>query len=203
MPARTAVDVGQVADDHVAERDVLLDDCDFGLAQASRLAQDLVRDADLADVVEQAGHVAASRSRRRASPIRRARKARVARDVLRVALRVAILRVDGDARGPGGRRSSSSTASRRRWPRMRRATVSPPLALASSSIARGSGEQHRHRVRVLGVRREPGADGDRQALGRRRTAGSGRRAPFAAARRPARGRPRRRAGRSSRNSSGP
>ena len=48
---------GQVADDHVAEGDVLLDDVVLGRGQAAGLAQDRVRDADLADVVEQAGDV--------------------------------------------------------------------------------------------------------------------------------------------------
>ena len=48
--------VGQVADDHVAEHDVLLDDLVFGLGQLARLAQDLVRDPDLPDVVQQTGH---------------------------------------------------------------------------------------------------------------------------------------------------
>ena len=49
------LDVGQVADDHVAERDVLLDDRVLLLGQRPGLAQDLVGDADLADVVEEPG----------------------------------------------------------------------------------------------------------------------------------------------------
>ena len=49
------VEVREVADDHVAEGDVLLHDRVLGLGQATRLAQDGVRDADLADVVEQPG----------------------------------------------------------------------------------------------------------------------------------------------------
>ncbi len=49
------LDVRQVADDRVAERDVLLDDVGLGLGQATGLAQDAVRDADLSDVVEQPG----------------------------------------------------------------------------------------------------------------------------------------------------
>ena len=48
------VDVGQVADDRVAERDVLVDDRELRVGQLAGLAQDLVRDPDLADVVEEA-----------------------------------------------------------------------------------------------------------------------------------------------------
>ena len=46
----------QVADDHVAERHVLLDDRRTRRRSAPGLAQDVVRDADLADVMEQSGH---------------------------------------------------------------------------------------------------------------------------------------------------
>ncbi len=49
------VDVGQVAHDQVAEADVLLDDVVLLGGQLAGLAQDAVRDADLADVVEQPG----------------------------------------------------------------------------------------------------------------------------------------------------
>jgi len=47
------IHVGQVADDHVAEDHVLLDDLVFLGRQLARLAQDVVRDPDLPDVVEQ------------------------------------------------------------------------------------------------------------------------------------------------------
>ena len=47
------VEVRQVAEDRVAEGHVLLDDVELLVGQLARLAQDLVRDADLADVVQQ------------------------------------------------------------------------------------------------------------------------------------------------------
>ena len=53
-PGPDDLDVREVADDHVAEGDVLLDDVVLGRGQLAGLAQDRVRDADLADVVEQA-----------------------------------------------------------------------------------------------------------------------------------------------------
>ena len=49
------VEVREVAQDRVAEGHVLLDDVELLVGQLARLAQDLVRDADLADVVEQPG----------------------------------------------------------------------------------------------------------------------------------------------------
>ena len=48
------LDVGQVADDHVAEDDVLLDDRVLVGGELAGLAQDVVGDPDLADVMEQA-----------------------------------------------------------------------------------------------------------------------------------------------------
>ena len=45
------LDLGQVADDQVAQRDVLLDDLVLVRRESPRLAQDVVGDADLADVV--------------------------------------------------------------------------------------------------------------------------------------------------------
>ena len=99
--------------------------------QLRRLAQDDVRDADLADVVEQAGElnrvlhllVEAHASRQEDG---------VAGDVLRVALRVSVLCVDRDDESlehveaePATTRSSSPTVATR--------TPSPPLAFASPS----------------------------------------------------------------------
>ena len=61
------LDVGQVADDRVPEPDVLLDDRVLVGRQRRRLAQDRVRDPDLADVVEESGQLdRATRPRGRA-----------------------------------------------------------------------------------------------------------------------------------------
>ena len=68
------LDVRQVADDHVAERDVLLDDLVLVGGELARLAQDVVGDADLADVVEEAGDAGSSRMKSGSSPSRSARK---------------------------------------------------------------------------------------------------------------------------------
>ena len=64
------VEVGEVAQDRVAQRDVLLDDVVLPVGQLARLAQDLVRDPDLADVVEQPGQPQRAESSG-AIPIRR------------------------------------------------------------------------------------------------------------------------------------
>ena len=50
------LDVRQVADDDIAQGDVLLDDPVLSVGQCAGLAQDVIRDADLADVVQQTGH---------------------------------------------------------------------------------------------------------------------------------------------------
>ena len=47
------VEVRQVTQDRVTQRDVLLHDVVLGVGELAGLAQDLVRDADLADVVEE------------------------------------------------------------------------------------------------------------------------------------------------------
>src|SRR5438552_1454069 len=89
------VDARQVADDHVAERDVLLDDRVLIGGQRRRLAQDRVGDADLADVVHQARHPEGPpQVRLEADPV--GDEQCVPGDVLGMALRVAILRVHGD-----------------------------------------------------------------------------------------------------------
>ena len=70
---RGSVDVGQVADDQVAQRDVLLDRLELVGGEPAGLAQDRVRDADLADVVEQPRDVDRP-ERPSSSPSRRPRK---------------------------------------------------------------------------------------------------------------------------------
>ena len=89
------VEVGQVTDDEVAERDVLLHRLVLALGEGTGLAQDLVGDADLADVVEATGPV-----QHRADLIveteLRAQETGVAGNVLRIPARVVVLRVDGD-----------------------------------------------------------------------------------------------------------
>ena len=87
------VDVGHVADDEVAERDVLLDDLVLVRRQAAGLAEDVVRDADLADVVEERRDPqAGSHLLRQAQPL--GEEQGVGGDVLGVELRVAVLAVD-------------------------------------------------------------------------------------------------------------
>ena len=86
---------GQVADDQVAERDVLLHDVVFGGGQRAGLAQDVVRDADLADVVEEAGD-ADGRDDVGIEAEATGQEDAVPGDVLGMLLRVAVLRVDGE-----------------------------------------------------------------------------------------------------------
>ena len=95
-PGPDELDVGQVADDRVAQRDVLLDDRVLGVGQLAGLAQDRVGDADLADVVEQPGESGSSRRAPRSGADPLGEEDAVAGDVLGVALRVAVLRVDGE-----------------------------------------------------------------------------------------------------------
>ena len=57
MPARTCVDVGHVADDRVAQGDVLLEDVVLVRGELAGLRRIDVRDADLADVVQEAGEL--------------------------------------------------------------------------------------------------------------------------------------------------
>ena len=120
------VDVGQVADDQVAERDVLLDDRVFLGGQLAGLAQDRVRDADLADVVEQPGDPdGGDQLVRQLEPL--GEEDAVAGDVLGVLLGVAILGVDREDQaledveraglGLGRRRPRRPRGRRRRrWP---------------------------------------------------------------------------------------
>src|SRR6185503_18418997 len=89
------IKVREVADDHVAEGDVLLHDRVLALGEATRLAEDGVRDADLADVVEPPGDLdGAELFGRQADATTDER--RVPRHVVGVALGVAILRIDRD-----------------------------------------------------------------------------------------------------------
>ena len=88
------LDVRQVADDRVPEPDVLLDDRVLVGRQRRRLAQDRVRDPDLADVVEE------SRQLDRATllggePKEVGQEHGVPGDVLGMLLRVAVLGIDG------------------------------------------------------------------------------------------------------------
>src|SRR5256885_8995245 len=92
-PRSDAVDVWKVAEDQVPERDVLLDDLALLVRQLARLSQDGVWDADLADVVEQTGRVEGG-SDLVVEPELARQEVRVPRDVLGVAARVAVLRVN-------------------------------------------------------------------------------------------------------------
>ena len=122
------VDVGDVADDHVAERDVLLHDLELLVGQLAGLAQHLVGDADLADVVEQARDPDRLELRGRdVDPP--GEEQRVAGDVLGVALRVAVLGVDRadqaleDVERPG---QDGGGLGRRPADRRRHRSPSPP-----------------------------------------------------------------------------
>ena len=92
-PGPDDLDVGQVAHDQVAERDVLLDHVVLVRAERAGLAQDVVRDADLADVVEQTGD-ADGVDEVALEPETFGQEHAVAGDVLGVLLRVAVLGVD-------------------------------------------------------------------------------------------------------------
>src|SRR5438093_7906002 len=94
--ARThEVEIRDVAHDHVAERDVLPEDGFLLRGQAAGLAQDGVRNADLADVMQEA------RDADRLDDVPTelealANERRVARDIGRMTPRVAVLGVDGE-----------------------------------------------------------------------------------------------------------
>ena len=89
------LEVGQLADDEIAERDMLLHDLVLGLGERAGLAEDVVGDADLADVVEATGAVD-----HRASPLVEtelgAEERGVAGDILGMPARVVVLRIDRD-----------------------------------------------------------------------------------------------------------
>ena len=129
MPARTSSTFGHVAHDRVAQRDVLLEHRVLVGGQLRRLAQDDVRDADLADVVEQAGEVdRVAGLLVEAQPL--GQEDGVARHVLGVALGVAVLGVDRDDQAL----QDVEAAGRRPAPPRRCGathTRSPPLAFAS------------------------------------------------------------------------
>ena len=89
------LEVGQLADDEIAERDVLLHDLVLALRERAGLAEDVVGDTDLADVVEATGAVD-----HRASPLVETElggeERGVAGDILGMTARVVVLRIDRD-----------------------------------------------------------------------------------------------------------
>ena len=131
--------------------------------QRTRLAEDLVGDADLADVVEEAGEVdRPGEVGLDADPL--GEEGGVAGDVLGMPLRVAILRVDGEDEAV---EDVEATGGDRRL--VRRAGQADRVAAARLSLFEGAGrrrEQDGDRRAVVRIRAQAGADGDRQPLGR-------------------------------------
>ena len=125
------VGVGQVTHDQVAEDDVLLDDLVLVVGQGARLAQQMVRHADLADVVQQSGQPDRPDGRLVETVLLR-EEDRVASDVLGVPLRIAVLGVDAKTR-PW---RTSKVAALLSWMPLAPVTriSSPPLALAEPSV---------------------------------------------------------------------
>ena len=168
MPGPDEVAVRQVADDEVAQGHVLLHDRELVVGQAGRLAQDAVRDADLADVVEQAGDPD-RRHEIRLEPEPVTQVDGVAGDVLGVSLRVAVASVDRhdqplvDVERPGLGRDLEPGAGR-------------PDRVAAAALRLLEGDRRRRqeigdRARVLRVGADAGADRDRQRFQTPRTGG--------------------------------
>ena len=129
--------------------------------QLRRLAQHHVRDADLPDVVEQAGEVdRLPQLLVEAEAL--GQEDGVARDVLRVALRVPVLVVDGDDQALEHVEAAGQHPLLLADLRDADRVTATPLRLAKSHG--GDREQLGDRCRVLRVGADAGADADRQAL---------------------------------------
>ena len=162
MPARTTSTLRHVAHDRVAQHDVLLEHAVLVGGQLRGLAQHDVRDADLADVVEQAGEVD-----RPAELLVEAealgQEDGVARHVLRVTLRVSVLVVDRDDQALEHVEAAGQHALLLADLGDAHGVAAAPLRLADRD--RGHREQLGDRCGVLRIGADAGADADRQALG--------------------------------------
>ena len=155
--------VRNAADDRLSERDVLVEHAELVVGQLRRLAQHDVRDADLADVVEQAGELD--------RPLRLLVEARCAGRGRRHSARRP--RSAASCSGPSCRRRGRGPAARRRSrrrpapPRRPAATrtLSPPLALASVSATVAADRSSVLGPGVLRIGADADADTDRQQLG--------------------------------------
>ena len=141
---------------------MLLDDLVLLRGELARLAQDVVRDADLADVVQQAGDPdgldelglrPSARPGRRCSGRRRPSVAWCIGPWCRPR-----------RSGPGRRRTCASPAPARPAGPAKR-IASPPLALASCEGQRGRRQELRHRLAMVRERAHADADRQREPLG--------------------------------------
>ena len=143
------VQIGEVAHDHVAERHVLLDDVVLRRRQAAGLAQDVVGDPDLPDVVEETCRLDRADGVC-VEPEAAGEEHGVSGDVLRMALRVAVLRIDREDQ------ALEDVECRRRGGVVRRrvgrhADRVPTTGLGLLEDRRDRREQGRRRRGVLGV----------------------------------------------------
>ena len=158
------LDVGQGPHDRIAQPHVLLDDRVLLGGQRARLAQDAVRDRDLAHIVEQPGQLhRATLLGSEADQV--GQEDRVPRDVLRVALGVAILGVHGEHQ-PG----QDVEAGTLRGGQLVGGQVGDPDAIAPAGLGFGqrAGGHRQQLGRGLAVGRrvaDAAAHGDRQPLG--------------------------------------
>ena len=155
------LDVRQVPDDHVAEHHVLLDDLVLLGRELAGLAQDVVGDPDLPDVMEQAGDAhGVDEVGLEAHPL--GQEDAVARDIARVALRVAVLGVDREDQ------ALVDVERARRRLRLGMLTGVPDrIAAAGLGFLEGQGRRRQelgHRRPMKRERADPGAHGQRQPL---------------------------------------